>query len=680
MKILSVQEFNEFEFKNLPLQRTGRGNRGTKRKTRYKDIVTAFDIETSKVPGRDEAVMYIWQWAFDEEEVVMGRTWQEFHQLCRILEKTLNEHEALVIYVHNLSFEFQFLSGIYSFKPEEVFAVDSRKVLKCSMYDGKLEFRCAYLQSNMSLAKFTEAMDVKNKKLSGEDFDYSVHRMPWTPLKAKELEYCVNDVVGLVQCIKTEMEKDGDNLYTIPMTSTGYVRRDCKRAMHRVSKSLVPSMVPNLHIYEMCREAFRGGNTHANRFYVGKTLKEVSSIDRSSSYPDVQCNRKFPMGRFFEAGEQTYKQVQDLIITRGKAVLMRVYLKDVKLRNPYWGAPYIPRDKCRVCQNGVFDNGRVLSADLIDITLTDIDFKIILEEYDFAVAKFYDVAYTRYGVLPEPLIHTIIKYYTNKTALKGVPGQEYFYMKDKNKLNSIYGMSAQNPVKQDIIYENGEWREADGDIEEILEKSNRRAFEPYQWGVWTTAWARWELEQGIKAAGENFVYADTDSVKYIGDLNLEEYNRKKKLASSESGAFAKDPKGKMHFMGVFEFEETYKEFRTLGAKKYVYVDKGGELHVTIAGVDKAEGGKELEKYGGIRAFKEGFIFRDAGGLEAVYNDRKEAECIEIEGHELWISSNVLLKPSEYTLGITAEYARLLEDCSLELNRIKEIKYNGKCNN
>ena len=59
--------------------------------------------------------------------------------------------------------------------------------------------------------------------------------------------------------------------------------------------------------------------------------------------------------------------------------------------------------------------------------------------------------------------------------------------KSKNKLNSIYGMMAQNPVKQSIDF-----------IDD-----------------WMTAWARYRLEEGIWLAGDNFVYCDTDSVNIL---------------------------------------------------------------------------------------------------------------------------------------------------------------------
>ena len=83
--------------------------------------------------------------------------------------------------------EFQFLKGWYDFQPDEVFRTEPRKVLKCEMFDS-FEFRCSYFLTNLSLDRFTRQMGIENKKLSGEIFDYSKIRYPWTPLNDYEIQ------------------------------------------------------------------------------------------------------------------------------------------------------------------------------------------------------------------------------------------------------------------------------------------------------------------------------------------------------------------------------------------------------------------------------------------------------------------------------------------------------------
>lgn len=197
------------------------------------------------------------------------------------------------------------------------------------------------------------------------------------------------------------------------------------------------------------------------------------------------------------------------------------------------------------------------------------------------------------------------------------------------------------------------------------------AFLSYAWGVYVTACSRKRLADGIDIVTKNgtepmnFIYSDTDSIKYIGDPDFTEYNSRIEKEAIQSGAMASDRNGELHFMGVYE-SEGYRlpnRFKTMGAKKYVLEDSNKKLHITIAGVDKKKGGTEL---GTLENFREGFIFNDAGGTESVFNDHVNM-TIEREGHRLKITDNVVIRDSTYTLGLTEEYRRIL-------NGLVEIKY------
>ena len=663
-------------FSKPPLLKNRRGNPGGK-KRHYIGITTAFDIETTLIDSVEQSVMYIWQWQFGEDYTVIGRAWDEFLDLQKRIKAVLPEDRWLVVYVHNLSYEFQFLKGIYSFYPDDVFAVASRKVVKADMW-GCFEFRCSYKLTNMSLKQFTSKMRVEHQKLSGDEFNYGLKRYPWTELSEEELEYCINDVLGLVEAVNALMARDGDTLQTIPLTSTGYVRRNAKRALKdgSVHHNFVYSILPDIETYRALREAFRGGNTHANRYYAGDIVENVHSADRSSSYPAVMCNCEFPMSAFTPILPKDLNPdyISRCITIRHKALLLRIGIKNLRLRDPFWGCPYLSKDKCRNIHKAVDteDNGRILEAEYLETTITDIDLKIIMEEYKGEII-FLQGWYASYKKLPEALINEVIKYYKDKTELKGVAGQEIYYDKAKALLNSLYGMMAQDPVKHNLIFKQvGDWEE-DTSLtdEEILGRSNQKAFLAYQWGVWVTAHSRDALERGIRLVqeteGADFIYCDTDSVKYTGTVDWTGYNSDRIAECKESGSMATDPAGITHYMGVFETEDlkdtgyAYRYFKTLGAKKYAYVEREGEgVHCTIAGVNKKKGGKELDKHGGLSAFAEGFVFREAGGTRAVYNDTPEMDHVVIDDRSLPVTANVAILPSEYTLGITGEYERIIK--------------------
>ena len=80
---------------------------------------------------------------------------------------------------------------------------------------------------------------------------------------------------------------------------------------------------------------------------------------------------------------------------------------------------FISYSKCRNIKNGRYDNGRVVSADELEITLTDIDFKIILESYS-GTYEIIESYFSTYKYLPKKFIDFILEKYVVKTKLKNV--------------------------------------------------------------------------------------------------------------------------------------------------------------------------------------------------------------------------------------------------------------------
>lgn len=663
-------EANPAELLDVPYADRQQGNPGRGR-VEILDVLCAFDIETARVRDTEQAACYHWQMQFGTCRTIYGRRLEEYRLWMDIVAANIQEGERLIIYVHNLYYEFAFLRGIYpDIEASDVFAVRPRRVLRLRLYDGRIEFRCSYLLTNMSLGQWTKKLGVPHAKLSGEEFDYAAERYPWTPMSAEQVLYCRNDVLGLVEALRVQLSIHGDTLATVPLTSTGYVRRDVKRVMRLWSHEALQKVQPDPDVYMALREAFRGGNTHANRFYSGQIIRDVHSADRSSSYPDVLCNRVFPMGRFTPIRKLSASYMEQLI-ERGRAVLFRCRVTNLRLSDPYYPCPYISLSKCLDPDTGRplraslcdLDNGRVLYAPRAEFCLTDIDYEIIRGQYAYDTIEVLQAWSTNYDYLPDVLRNLICTYYRDKTELKGVEGQELYYQKSKNLLNSIYGMSAQDPCKLDTIYngiaELGLFGFGDEDIEGKLQRTARQPYTGYQWGVWCTAWARYELQLAIDKAGDNFVYCDTDSVKYVGALDFTEYNNRCIQASRESGAYATDPAGTVHYMGVYEQEADYTEFITLGAKKYAYTH-GTKIGLTVSGVSRKYGPAELQRAGGLQAFRPGLVFREAGGVAPLYNDAASYDVI-IDGNPLHVGPNILLRESTYTLGITDDYTRLLEN-------------------
>lgn len=631
----------------------------------YQRHPMTFDIETSKIPTDDEghyqAFMYIWQVCI-EGNVVFGRRWEELQDFMQKVVNAykLSEGERLVVYVHNLSFEFQFIQDYFNFT--DVFAMASRSILTAKT--AHLEFRCSYKLSNMSLAKFIENTPNTLHYKGVDDLDYATVRTPDTPLTEIEYGYCFNDVKGLYECVMELLKED--NIATIPLTSTGYVRRDCRNAMNKNKNNRKMFLRSRLTLlqYKLLRECFRGGNTASDRYLTNLILKIVGSYDLSSSYPFQMIAREYPLGKLNYGIIPDIKTLEEY--NRKYCTIARYTFKNIRLRDEK-PIPYIPQSKCLALgDDREIYNGRILHADFLTISMTNIDFDIVKEQYEYDELAVEEFHYSRKGLLPKELRDTIMYYFEKKSKLKGDEEHYYEYMKSKNKLNSIYGMTVTNILNNEIEYHDGEYTEkkmTEEEMQEALDKyyKNHRSFLNYSWGVFVTAYARRELEDGLNIAGLDTIYCDTDSVKFIGnhDREFEEYNERLNKECEEKGIRNyTEVNGKRFYMGIFDKEKGYDEFITLGAKKYAFL-QNGKLGITVSGLSKKQGAEELEKKGGLRRFQRNEVFYNSGRTIAQYNSA-DVHDITVNGCTFSTASNLAIVDTTYTLGITDTMLDIIE--------------------
>lgn len=620
----------------------------------------------------------------------------------RSIASVLGDKEYIMVFVHNLDFEFTFLTGIYPFKPDDVFCLDKRRVGKCVMHDH-IEFRCSQKLTNLSLATFTKQMGVKHRKLDGQKFDYTAYRTPSRSLKRYELNYCINDVLGLCEAIWEKMRREGDDHYSLCLTATGFIRRETKREFSKLNYKWRRAIQPDFDLLVALKQGFRGGNVHGNRLYALDIQYDVESADRSSSYPEVIINHEFPMGKMWHIGPISWKTMRMHLEKHHMALLMKVRFYSLRLKDDLCSNPYLPSAKIIGISNHTIpdfdkltkrkqkqaliyeDNGRVLAirpGEFVEYSLTDVDLRIICTQYEWDAVEIYDSWGTTYKPLPECIRALAIKHYKAKTAYKDVKGMEAIYLASKERLNSIYGMMCQNPVRPSIIYDKDNpedvYQESKRDAKEMLESYSKKGFLPYQWACWVTAWSRYELQRGIRnveAQGGEVLYVDTDSCKYVSDghdISWEAYNEEKIRLAEASGAFADDPSGDRHYMGVFEYEGKSDRWVFAGAKKYV-CEKDGELEITIAGVPKKKGARELERKGGIEAFSLEFMFEDAG-LAVKYNDHSD-HWIERNGEWIHITNNLYLYKDTYIVGIEDNYDRAIKIAKQVLTECNPFSYN-----
>ena len=591
-----------------------------KQSIEYYNFSSSFDIETTSTyseAGDKVAFMYAWALMIrDESNYFTGRTWEEFLQILDQLkdELQLSYNRRLVIYVHNLGYEFQFMRKYFNW--DYVFSIDERKPIKAITTDG-LEFRDSLILSGYSLAKTAENLNSHRiEKLVG-DLDYKKIRTSNTPLTAKEWDYIKKDVQIIIYYIDEQLEIYGD-ITKIPMTNTGrvreYVKHNCYytqgKSKYRSSKGKYNNyrnVMKGLTINdseEYCRLkwAFMGGFTHSNPMQTDEIIEDVHSIDFTSSYPAVMITEQFPMGTGFEVSREEIREKGLEYYTDKFCCLITIGLRNLK--NKFVYDSYLSESKCKIKGNREIVNGRVYSADIVTTIITEQDLYIIdkVYSYDYYIEDM--ICYPK-GYLPKQIIKSILELYQKKTELKGVEGKEVEYLLSKGMLNSIYGMTVTDIVKDNIIYdgdsETWELEEVDTD-EEITSYNNKRSrFLYYPWGVWVTAYARKNLWLGILNFKEDYIYADTDSIKFLNYEKhldfIETYNRlveeKEKAVLNyynidHKYLYPKTINGEIKVAGVWDYEGHYSRFKTLGSKRYL-VEEDGKLYLTVAGLSKTNG-------------------------------------------------------------------------------------------
>lgn len=697
------QDFDLEELNDINIDIVSKFDNYSKTVKKYFNVESAFDIETSSVMLENEqkfAFMYEWTFGIkDKNFICYGRTWEEFKDLCRQLQEyfLLDSEHILVVYVHNLSYEFQFMRKYFNWL--DVFAVDERKPVKALCSYG-IEFRDSYILSGYSLEKLAENLVSHNiKKLVG-DLDYNLTRTHITELTENELAYCNNDVEIVLAYINEQIEQYG-SITKIPMTNTGRVRNFVKdkcyftEKNHRKSskgkyqryKELMNELTLTTGEYTMLKRCFMGGFTHASMLYSGKLLHDVASIDFTSSYPYVMLSEKFPMSKP-EKVKPTKEQFLKWVNDDNVGLMFVVRFKGLQSKLSF--ETYLSESKCDVLENPIINNGRVFKADTVQTTITDIDFKILYKCYTWDSIEIANVHKFYMQYLPKPILLAIVELYEKKTTLKDVSGKEVEYLVNKGMLNSVYGMCVTDIVRDNISYKD-DWQLEKYTIEmmnEQIEKYNSSSnrFLYYPWGVWVTAYARKNLWNGILEIGIDYVYSDTDSVKflnyekhkeYINRYNLDVERKLKKMCKFRQIEFErlkpKTIKGVEKMIGVWDFEGIYTHFKTLGAKRYLVRSKKDEkLHLTVAGLSKQNGveymlricNNDYEKV--FANFNDDLYIpeNETGKHTHTYIDSPITSMItDYQNNvvEVTALSGVHLSPCEFTLSISQQYSKFLHD-------------------
>ena len=729
-----ITDYHEFVTKSLgdKVMLYSNAKKGNRR-CYYYDAIAAFDIESTSYVYNGEKTAWMYEWTFGiNGYITYGRTWEQFLDCLSILKEhiQLKENRRFAIYVHNFSFEFQFLRKL--FRWTDTFSTKAHVPIRCVTQEG-WEFRCSYQVAGLRL----QGLNVRDDHVltsmpnlppqyvmhKTHDLDYSLVRHQLTPLSAEELNYCFLDVRVLMYYLKDKANDNQDHVAMIPLTRTGYVRRDVRR--HTVDgpngkayKEKMRTLRLTEHDYEKIRAAFMGGFTHSNASWTGLTIRDVTSMDLTSSYPTVMVAYKYPMSPY-----RAYTPKDEADFRRCLDKYQCIFDLELFDVNPklLQESP-IPLSKCHNAYeiesdpDTIINNGRVYCAKHVVITVSHVDFKVISKFYTFSSYNVSDFYVADSGYLPKEYVETVLKYYGLKTTLKNVPGDEVQYALYKEYVNGLYGMTATNIVREINHYlqdaEDGdEWLTEKGSTEDI-EKENRnpRRFLFFGWSYMVTAYARYRLFEAIEELGDDYIYSDTDSVKFVNYADHKDwFNQKNQEIINELTAACnaqgidpaliapKNTKGKPCPLGIWDYDGHYRRFKTLGAKRYMYesldpiyldeYDDDGptgnkiigayeyRIHTTVAGVSKSTLPKYLTSLPGdpFDNFNETLYVPPeyTGKLAHTYCTRElTMDITDYMGITATVHTygGVHLEPMDYTMHVSDEYIEFFT----ELNERHEM--------
>ena len=542
-------------------------------------------------------------------ESLYFREWSELKSIFNHYTQRFPNYR-IYCFVHNLSYEFDFLIKNVS-RPESILTNSSHHVISARLEQyPQIELRCTYMLSGKSLRALGEMVGLK--KLESKYSRY----VPADVIPTKEREYCVrdNDVCAkYVFSLLSEFE----TLRNIPYTKTGRVRKVFQKFYNQYypNNDCDWDLYPPENCYQAMNDAFAGGCVFSNPLFTGRVMKNVRSYDITSSYPYAMLKEKFPY---------TIEKV-DYVKGMEKAPFWIAKVRFNHIFAKYnWQWLSISKMNWFDVESSKWFNGKLVSSACIERTITSTDYEMILQTYIIRGAieflEFYKCE--KFDYLPPPYIETIKVFGVRKYELKQKVKElnedspnfidvNREYTLSKNDFNSIYGMSVQKIMQTEYdIDELYNWHVKEKKYKQL----NKHLKRNFLFGVWITAYARRNLLRAIiKNCPDTFIYCDTDSIKFIGDSEFVDTNEPLQEEYLEIPALAK--------LGRFDYEGTYKEFLTYGAKKYAYTKHGHKnVYLTVAGLPKLVSigknnkivyqGKTIHKLNTIREFRIGTVFKN----------------------------------------------------------------------
>jgi len=415
------------------------------------------------------------------------------------------EDKNTTVYFHNLKFDGEFilhwllthdythsrdkLPGTFStlitnegtfYSITIYFSKNGKKWKKCVIYDSLKKF------PNFSVARLAKTFKLPDKG----DCDYKLFREKGHKLTLEEREYVVSDCMIVAKALQIQFSQGLEKMTIGSDALNGFKDSISKRRF----EDWFP--VLPLEIDADIRRAYKGGFTWLNPKY--KDLRQKGqAYDVNSLYPSVMWgvdNTPLPFGTpvWFD-GEYVYDEIHPLHILRFECefILKKDHIPTVQLKN---NRSFIETD---YLSNSL--------GEIIEMTMTDVDFKLFLEHYDVYNLQFIS------GYKFKQM-HYVFRDYIDKWAAVKAKSKGGIRELSKLMLNSLYGKFAKNPLS---ILKSPYLRE-DGIVGYTLDDPEYLDPVYTAVGAFITAYARAKTIRTAQTVYSRFMYADTDSIHLKG--------------------------------------------------------------------------------------------------------------------------------------------------------------------
>lgn len=427
---------------------------------------------------------------------------------------------------------------------EVYFSVGNKRVKKVTFIDSLKIL-------NMSVDMIAKTFGLSISKLK---IDYNEPRERGHILTEEEKDYIKNDVLIVAQALKVMFD---ENL--TKMTIGSNALNDYKDIITQNKFKHLFTPV-SYEIDEDIRKAYKGGFTYLNPIYKEKDVGSGVVLDVNSLYPSVMYEKPMPFGEpFFYEGKYEEDKVYNLYI---QMITCSFEIKKNKI-------PTIQIKRSHFIENEYLESS---NNEIVCLTLTNIDLKLFLEQYDV-----YDLEYIcgwKFRSLTGVFTKYIDKWITRKIeATKS--GNKGMRTLAKLMLNSLYGKFATSQDVQSKIPYLGE----DDIIHYAYSEKTRKKGLYIPIGCFITAYAREKTirtsqaikDYSIEKYGKDlYIYSDTDSIHTL--LPIEELTKFCEIDDVE--------------LGKWKHEASFTKARFVRQKCYLE-EIDNEVKITCAGMPKS---------------------------------------------------------------------------------------------